>query len=177
MRSILLRPDSPAVIVLGHFSPQVHEQNGFAGPDHWHSVVSQFYDVPHIRCPLLPFRISSSCPVRMLTHCNVLIAPRLLYILLTLPRLPPSTDIMPTLSWPIPRVIPSLRTCSLRMSNLRFASRGAQHGAPVPLCPCITRSARRSATRLKMRRACLAARAYAKAVPSLTTPTPRGRGC
>lgn len=51
MRSILLRPDSPAVIVLGHFSPQVHEQNGFAGPDHWHSVVAQFYDVPHIRCP------------------------------------------------------------------------------------------------------------------------------
>lgn len=49
VRSILLRPDSPAVIVLGHFSPQVHEQNGFAGPDHWHSVVSQFYDVPHIR--------------------------------------------------------------------------------------------------------------------------------
>lgn len=48
VRSILLRPDSPAVVVLGHFSPQVHEQNGFAGPDHWHSVVSQFYDVPHI---------------------------------------------------------------------------------------------------------------------------------
>ena len=49
VRSILLRPDSPAVIILGHFSPQVHQQNGFAGPDHWHSVVSQFYDVPHIR--------------------------------------------------------------------------------------------------------------------------------
>lgn len=54
VRSILLRPDSPAIIVLGHFSPQVHEQNGFAGPDHWHSVVSQFYDVPHIRYPLSP---------------------------------------------------------------------------------------------------------------------------
>lgn len=49
VRSILLRQDSPAIVVLGHFSPQVHEQNGFAGPDHWHSVVSQFYDVPHIR--------------------------------------------------------------------------------------------------------------------------------
>ncbi|KAI0267349.1 hypothetical protein BC834DRAFT_822480 [Gloeopeniophorella convolvens] len=48
VRSILLRPDAPAVIILGHFSPQVHEQNGFAGPDHWHSVVAQFYDVPHI---------------------------------------------------------------------------------------------------------------------------------
>ncbi|EIM87101.1 uncharacterized protein STEHIDRAFT_55982 [Stereum hirsutum FP-91666 SS1] len=48
IRSILLRPDSPAIIILGHFSPQVHTQSGFAGPDHWHSVVSQFYDVPHI---------------------------------------------------------------------------------------------------------------------------------
>jgi hypothetical protein len=49
VRSILLRPDSPAVVILGHFSPQVHEENGFAGPDHWHSIVAQFYDVPHIR--------------------------------------------------------------------------------------------------------------------------------
>ena len=52
VRSILLRQDSPAVVVLGHFSPQVNEQNGFAGPDHWHSVVSQFYDVPHVRYSL-----------------------------------------------------------------------------------------------------------------------------
>jgi hypothetical protein len=37
------------VLVLGHFSTQRHEENGFVGPDHWHSVVSQFYDVPHIR--------------------------------------------------------------------------------------------------------------------------------
>lgn len=61
VRSILLRPDSPAVIVLGHFSPQIHEQNGFAGPDHWHSVVSQFYDVPHIssKAALYPSYISS----------------------------------------------------------------------------------------------------------------------
>ncbi|KAI0319738.1 hypothetical protein OF83DRAFT_1169956 [Amylostereum chailletii] len=48
VRSILLRPDSPAVVILGHFSPQVHQQSGFSGPDTWHGVVAQFYDVPHI---------------------------------------------------------------------------------------------------------------------------------
>ena len=49
IRSILLRPDAPAVVILGHFSPQVHAQSGFSGPDTWHSVVAQFYDAPHIR--------------------------------------------------------------------------------------------------------------------------------
>ncbi|KAG2340378.1 hypothetical protein BDR05DRAFT_966886 [Suillus weaverae] len=48
VRSILDRPDQPAVIILGHFSPQTHQSYGFAGPDHWHNVVAQFYDVPHI---------------------------------------------------------------------------------------------------------------------------------
>ncbi|GLB39637.1 putative capsular associated protein [Lyophyllum shimeji] len=48
IRSILIRPDQPAVLLLGHFSPQVHRAHGFAGPDHWHNVVAQFYDVPHI---------------------------------------------------------------------------------------------------------------------------------
>lgn len=48
IRSILLRPDQPAVVLLGHFSPQVQVQYGFAGPDHWHDVVAQYYDVPHI---------------------------------------------------------------------------------------------------------------------------------
>lgn len=48
VRSILIRPDQPAVLLLGHFSPQVHHMHGFAGPDHWHSIVAQFYDVPHI---------------------------------------------------------------------------------------------------------------------------------
>lgn len=48
IRSILIRPDQPAVVILGHFSPQVHQAHGFAGPDHWHNLVSQFYDVPHI---------------------------------------------------------------------------------------------------------------------------------
>ncbi|KAH9947880.1 hypothetical protein B0H21DRAFT_736781 [Amylocystis lapponica] len=47
IRSILIRPDQPAVIILGHFSPQVAQANGFGGPDHWHSLVAQFYDVPH----------------------------------------------------------------------------------------------------------------------------------
>ena len=48
IRSILLRPDQPAIIILGHFSPQVHQAHGFAGPDHWQNLVAQFYDVPHI---------------------------------------------------------------------------------------------------------------------------------
>lgn len=48
VRSLLLRSDQPAVLLLGHFSPQVHQTYGFAGPDHTHNVVAQFYDVPHI---------------------------------------------------------------------------------------------------------------------------------
>ena len=48
VRSILIRPDHPAVLLLGHFSPQVHQSHGFAGPDHWHSIVAQFYDIPHV---------------------------------------------------------------------------------------------------------------------------------
>lgn len=48
VRSILDRPDQPAVVILGHFSAQIHQVYGFAGPDHWHNVVAQFYDVPHI---------------------------------------------------------------------------------------------------------------------------------
>ncbi|KAG1792031.1 uncharacterized protein HD556DRAFT_1482844 [Suillus plorans] len=48
VRSILDRPDQPAVVILGHFSAQTHQVYGFAGPDHWHNIVAQFYDVPHI---------------------------------------------------------------------------------------------------------------------------------
>ncbi|KAF9461789.1 Cap64 protein [Collybia nuda] len=48
IRSILIRPDHPAVLLLGHFSPQVHQTHGFNGPDHLHNVVAQFYDVPHV---------------------------------------------------------------------------------------------------------------------------------
>lgn len=50
VRSLLDRPDQPAVVILGHFSPQIHSDHGFAGPDHWHNIVAQFYDVPHVRC-------------------------------------------------------------------------------------------------------------------------------
>lgn len=50
VRSILVRPEMPAVIILGHFSPQVQAQNGFAGPELLHNIAAQFYDVPHIRC-------------------------------------------------------------------------------------------------------------------------------
>ncbi|KAF9648228.1 hypothetical protein BDM02DRAFT_3155846 [Thelephora ganbajun] len=48
VRSILMRQDHPAVLILGHFSPQSQREHGFAGPDHWHNVVAQFYDTPHI---------------------------------------------------------------------------------------------------------------------------------
>ena len=48
IRSILIRPDKSAVLLLGHFSPQTHQTRGFAGPDHWHNIVAQFYDVPHV---------------------------------------------------------------------------------------------------------------------------------
>ena len=54
VRSILLRQDHPAVVILGHFSPQVQREYGFAGPEHWHDVVAQFYDIPHIRCDSFP---------------------------------------------------------------------------------------------------------------------------
>lgn len=48
VRSILVRPDQPAVIILGHFSPQVQQAHAFHGPEILHTVVAQFYDVPHI---------------------------------------------------------------------------------------------------------------------------------
>ncbi|EPS96360.1 hypothetical protein FOMPIDRAFT_1130494 [Fomitopsis schrenkii] len=54
IRSILIRPDQPAVLILGHFSPQVVLTSGFGSSDHWHTLVAQFYDVPHISVkPLL----------------------------------------------------------------------------------------------------------------------------
>ncbi|KAH9811212.1 hypothetical protein DFH28DRAFT_982543 [Melampsora americana] len=48
IRSLLLRQDQPAVILLGHFSPQLQSEHGFAGPEVWHSAVAHFYDVPHL---------------------------------------------------------------------------------------------------------------------------------
>ncbi|KAJ7608455.1 hypothetical protein FB45DRAFT_387785 [Roridomyces roridus] len=54
VRSILIRPDEPAVLLLGHFAPDIHTAHGFAGPDVNHNIVAQFYDVPHISLkPLL----------------------------------------------------------------------------------------------------------------------------
>ncbi|KAG6816090.1 hypothetical protein H0H87_008752 [Tephrocybe sp. NHM501043] len=55
IRSILIRPDQPAVILLGHFSPQAHQTHGFAGPDHVHDIVAQFYDVPHVSTKSIHF--------------------------------------------------------------------------------------------------------------------------
>lgn len=48
VRSLLIRPDSPAVVILGHFSPQSQYAHGFTGPEILHTVVAQYYDVPHI---------------------------------------------------------------------------------------------------------------------------------
>jgi len=48
VRSIFLLEDQPAIVILGHFSPQVHQANGFGGPEVWHNTVAQFYDVPHV---------------------------------------------------------------------------------------------------------------------------------
>jgi len=54
IRSLLGRPDQPAVIILGHFSPQVYQAWGLTGPEHWHSVIANHYDVPHLSTkPLL----------------------------------------------------------------------------------------------------------------------------
>ncbi|TRM67233.1 hypothetical protein BD626DRAFT_397026 [Schizophyllum amplum] len=48
VRSILIRPDQPAVLLLGHWSAHTHALHGFAGPDHMHDIVAQFYDIPHV---------------------------------------------------------------------------------------------------------------------------------
>jgi hypothetical protein len=65
------------VLVLGHFSTQVQEANGFAGPDHWHSIVSQFYDVPHIssKAALYPFYIMSPASISKYFADPVLASP------------------------------------------------------------------------------------------------------
>ncbi|THH17543.1 hypothetical protein EUX98_g9109, partial [Antrodiella citrinella] len=61
IRSLLIRPDQPAVVILGHFAPQIQNSIGFLGPDHWHTAVAQFYDVPHISVkPLLYARYMSN---------------------------------------------------------------------------------------------------------------------
>jgi len=62
VRSILVRPEQPAVILLGHFAPQVLVQNGFAGPELLHDVVAQFYDVPHISLKGMLYRDYMSDP-------------------------------------------------------------------------------------------------------------------
>jgi hypothetical protein len=48
VRTILNRKDAPAVLILGHFSPQSQSAFGYHGPEIQHSMVAQFYDVPHI---------------------------------------------------------------------------------------------------------------------------------
>lgn len=48
VRSILNRKEAPAVVLLGHFSPQFQSQFGYHGPELQHSIVAQYYDIPHI---------------------------------------------------------------------------------------------------------------------------------
>ena len=78
IRSILIRPDHPAVVLLGHFSPQVHQTHGYAGPDHWHSIVAQYYDVPHvsIKPALLPSYLQDPTSISRYYVDPVLASPR-----------------------------------------------------------------------------------------------------
>ncbi|KAG8870044.1 cap64-like protein [Tulasnella sp. 331] len=46
IRSILQRPDQPAIVILGHFAPQMHAAYGYNDPLHMHTLVAQFYDIP-----------------------------------------------------------------------------------------------------------------------------------
>ncbi|KAF8688390.1 putative lipopolysaccharide-modifying enzyme, partial [Rhizoctonia solani] len=60
VRSILVRPDQPAVLVLGHFAPQHQNEYGFAGVEAIHNQVAQYYDVPHVSTkPILYSRFLS----------------------------------------------------------------------------------------------------------------------
>ncbi|TXT11313.1 uncharacterized protein COLE_01723 [Cutaneotrichosporon oleaginosum] len=68
VRSLLVRDDKPAVIILGHFSPQVQAQNGYAGPELLHNVVAQFYDVPHISAKGLLYDQYFERPDRVLSE-------------------------------------------------------------------------------------------------------------
>ncbi|KZT54999.1 hypothetical protein CALCODRAFT_437835 [Calocera cornea HHB12733] len=48
VRTIMVRPEQPAVIILGHFAPQMQQMHGFAGAELHHTAVAQYYDIPHI---------------------------------------------------------------------------------------------------------------------------------
>ena len=60
LRSLLIRQDNPAVVLLGHFAPQMQEQHGYGGPESQHISIAQFYDVPHIRCSWLVLHASTA---------------------------------------------------------------------------------------------------------------------
>ncbi|BEJ11485.1 hypothetical protein CspHIS471_0109070 [Cutaneotrichosporon sp. HIS471] len=68
VRSLLVRYDKPAVIILGHFSPQVQAQNGYAGPELLHNAVAQFYDIPHISAKGLLYDQYFEHPDRVLSE-------------------------------------------------------------------------------------------------------------
>jgi hypothetical protein len=69
-----VRPDQPAIVILGHFSPQIVDAYGFSGPEVMHSVVAQFYDVPHvsIKPELYPAYIAKPDSIRVFFADDVL---------------------------------------------------------------------------------------------------------
>ncbi|KAF8625721.1 hypothetical protein AX15_005227 [Amanita polypyramis BW_CC] len=77
IRSLLIRPDEPAVLLLGHFSYQVYQTHGYVGPDHWHNTVARFYDVPHLSTKpiLLPDYLRDASSVKKYFVDPVLASP------------------------------------------------------------------------------------------------------
>lgn len=49
VRSLLIRPNNPAVLLLGHFSPSMQQRWGYSGSDLYHKTVADYYKVPYIR--------------------------------------------------------------------------------------------------------------------------------
>ena len=103
IRSILIRPDKPAVLLLGHFSPQTHQTHDFAGPDHWHNIV-----VNSTTSHTSPSNLPSSP-----TTCGI-------------PSLSRGTLSIP--SSPVLRGMNSSRRCSWRTSRARNVRLGAWPG-------------------------------------------------
>lgn len=48
LRTILQRPEAPAVLVLSTFAPRVQQDYGYLDAEVAHNAVARFYDVPHL---------------------------------------------------------------------------------------------------------------------------------
>lgn len=54
IRSLLLRKEAPAVLLLGHFSPDSHLRQGYFGADVYHNAIARYYGIPYLSTkPLL----------------------------------------------------------------------------------------------------------------------------